>query len=135
MIYNGITINGVFSHFIHPDDILDPERNHGLSWESLKKDFTKLMSEVYDNFKWLKSDTISQGVGALNEYLTTKSAFSYEENSIKGSLEYSGEDDYFILRTDRPVTKSIGCSYEKIDDELYLIHSTETDFEIILGGN
>ncbi len=37
MIYNGITINGVFSHFIHPDDILDPERNHGLSWESLKK--------------------------------------------------------------------------------------------------
>lgn len=135
MIYNGLTINGVFSHFIHPDDILDPERNHGLSWESLKKDFTKLMSEVYDNFKWLKSDTISQGVGALNEYLTTKSAFSYEENSIKGSLEYSGEDDYFILRTDKPVTKSIGCSYEKIDDELYLIHSTETDFEIILGGN
>lgn len=135
MIYNGITINGVFSHFIHPDDILDPERNHGLSWESLKKDFTKLMSEVYDNFKWLKSDTISQGVDALNEYLTTKSAFSYKENSIKGSLEYSGENDYFILRTDKPVTKSIGCSYEKIDDELYLIHSTETDFEIILGGN
>ncbi len=34
MIYNGITINGVFSHFIHPDDILDPERNHGLSWKA-----------------------------------------------------------------------------------------------------
>lgn len=135
MVYNGITINGVFSHFIHPDDILDPERNHGLSWEGLKKDFTKLMSEVYDNFKWLKSDTISQGVGALNEYLTTKSAFSYKENSIKGSLEYSCKNDYFILRTDKPITKSIGCSYEKIDDELYLIHSTETDFEIILGGN
>ncbi|MCX0380446.1 DUF2194 domain-containing protein [Clostridium perfringens] len=135
MVYNGITINGVFSHFIHPDDILDPERNHGLSWEGLKKDFTKLMSEVYDNFKWLKSDTISQGVDALNEYLTTKSAFSYKENSIKGSLEYSGKNDYFILRTDKPITKSIGCSYEKIDDELYLIHSTETDFEIILGGN
>lgn len=135
MVYNGITINGVFSHFIHPDDILDPERNHGLSWEGLKKDFTKLMSEVYDNFKWLKSDTISQGVGSLNEYLTTKSAFSYKENSIKGSLEYSGKNDYFILRTDKPITKSIGCSYEKIDDELYLIHSTETDFEIILGGN
>ncbi|MDU7963161.1 MAG: DUF2194 domain-containing protein [Clostridium perfringens] len=93
MVYNGITINGVFSHFIHPDDILDPERNHGLSWEGLKKDFTKLMSEVYDNFKWLKSDTISQGVGSLNEYLTTKSAFSYKENSIKGSLEYSGKND------------------------------------------
>ncbi|MGV2803638.1 DUF2194 domain-containing protein [Clostridium perfringens] len=135
MIYNGITINGVFSHFIHPDDILDPERNHGLSWEGLKKDFTKLMSEVYDNFKWLKSDTISQGVGALNEYLTTKSAFSYKENSIKCALESSGKNDYFILRTDKPVTKSRGCSYEKIDDELYLIHSTETDFEIILGGN
>lgn len=135
IMYNGITINGVFAHFNHPDDILDPERSKGFTWEELKKQFAELMDEIYQKFKWLKANTISQGVGALDEYLTTKSTFEYEGNIVKGSLKTSGKDDYFVLRTDKPIKNSKGCTYEKIDNEIYLIHSNETDFEIILGGN
>ncbi|MGG5461644.1 DUF2194 domain-containing protein [Clostridium sp. B9] len=135
IMYNGITINGVFAHFNHPDDILDPERNKGFTWEQLKKQFSEMMSDIFTKFKWLKADTISQGVGALDEYLTTKSAFTYNDNVIKGALKTSGKNDYFVLRTTKPIKNSKGCSYEKIDNELYLIHSNETDFEIILGGD
>ncbi len=31
-IYNGLNMYGLFAHFIHPDDVLDPERNEGKSW-------------------------------------------------------------------------------------------------------
>lgn len=134
MIYNGITINGVFSHFIHPDDILDPERNHGMSWEELKKDFEKIMEIVYKDFRWLEVDTISQGVESLDTYLKTKSVFSFEENTIKGYSKDTSKNDYYILRSDKDIIKTKGCSYKKIDEDIYLIHSTNTDFSITTGG-
>ncbi len=134
MIYNGITINGVFSHFIHPDDILDPERNHGMSWQELKKDFEKLMKEVYQDFRWLEADTISQGVEALDTYLKTESVFSYDKNTINGYLKNTSKDDYFILRSENDIVKTNGCSYKKIDKDIYLIHATNTDFSITTGG-
>lgn len=127
IMYNGITINGVFAHFNHPDDILDPERNKGFTWEQLKKQISEMMSDIFTKFKWLKADTISEGVGALDEYLTTKSAFTYNDNVIKGALKTSGKNDYFVLRTTKPIKNSKGCSYEKIDNELYLIHSNATE--------
>lgn len=132
IMFNGLTINGVFSHFNHPDDILDPERNVGLGWEKLNKEFSEFMNEIYTKFKWLQADTISEGVDSLDKYLRTKSSFVYEEGIIRGALKESSKDDYFILRTEKPINRVKGCTYEKIDNEIYLIHSNKTEFEITL---
>ena len=36
-IYNGIAHYGIVNHFIHPDDLLDPERSQGTKWKDLDK--------------------------------------------------------------------------------------------------
>lgn len=90
------------------------------------------MNEIYTKFKWLQADTISEGVDSLDKYLRTKSSFVYEEGTIRGALKESSKDDYFILRTEKPINRVKGCTYEKIDNEIYLIHSNKTEFEITL---
>lgn len=134
IIYNGLTTNGVFSHFVHPDDILDPERGNGMTWKELNEEFNKLMEDNYKNFGWLQDHTISEGVKALDNYINTESVFDYTNNNIKGYLKNSTKSDYFILRTNNKITKSEGCTYEKIDDNVYLVHSEDVEFSINFEG-
>lgn len=133
-IYNGLTTNGVFSHFIHPDDILDPERGKGMTWKELNEEFIKLIEDNYKNFSWLQPHTISEGVKALDNYINTESVFDYKSNNVKGYLKNSTKSDYFILRTNNKITKSEGCTYEKIDDNVYLVHSEDVEFSINFEG-
>lgn len=133
-MYNGLTTNGVFSHFIHPDDILDPDRGNGMTWKELNGEFTKLVGDNYKNFSWLQSHTISEGVKALDNYINTESVFDYTNNNIKGYLKNSTKNDYFILRTNNKIAKSEGCTYEKIDDNVYLVHSDDVEFSINFKG-
>lgn len=133
-LYNGLTTNGVFSHFIHPDDVLDSERGNGLTWKELNKEFINLIEDNYENFKWLQAHTISEGVTALDNYINTESVFEYTEEGVKGYLKNSTKKDYFILRTNKKISKSKGCTYEKIDENIYLVSSNNVEFSIDLKG-
>lgn len=129
-IYNGITINGVFSHFIHPDDVLDAGRNDGQTWRDMDREFNILMKDVYNNFKWLKASTVSEGTKALDNYINTESVFDYKDNGIHGYLNNSTKSDYFILRTNKKIASSNACTFEEIDNNIYLIHSQDVEFSI-----
>lgn len=133
-IHNGITINGVFSHFIHPDDLLDSKRNYGKLWDELSAEFEEFMEYIYDRFGWLRSMTISQGTNVLDDYLVSESVFSYEENMIKGYMKNNTKEDYFILRSEDKITNSKGCDFEEIDKDIYLIKATEPEFYLETGG-
>ena len=56
-IYNGIAEMGLFAHFIHPDDITDPDRANGLSWELLRRDLESILSDVSDRFPFMEPMT------------------------------------------------------------------------------
>ena len=56
-IYNGIAEMGLFAHFIHPDDITDPDRSNGMSWELLRRDLESILSDVSDRFPFLDPRT------------------------------------------------------------------------------
>lgn len=132
-IYSGITLHGVFSHFIHPDDLLDPERSDYEGWSTLGKSFEKIIEEVTNKFEWIRSSTASEGAVELKRYLDGKVTFKYDENSINGYCKDFKNNMFFILRTDRKINNNFNCHITKIDENIYLVKAEKYEFRIGLG--
>ena len=109
-IYNGINLFGIFSHFIHPDDILDPYRNQGNSWSVLSKELDSIFSEVSTNYPWLRSFTATPAGEELKKYLESAPHIEYFGNTINIYCENFRSDIYFILRSDSEIQVLSGLS-------------------------
>lgn len=133
-IYNGATINGVFSHFVHPDDILDIDRHENKNWEELKKSFEGIACEINGNFPWLRPLTISEAGVELKRYDKTEVEFEYTDEGINGYCSNFKQFAYFILRTGETPGNCTNCEVTKIDGDAYLIKANDCEFNIRLDG-
>ena len=120
-IYNGVNLYGLFAHFIHPDDVLNPERNSGKSWGQLSKEFTSMIGEVNQSYGWLRSFTISSASQELVKYLECKPQIEYKNDTITIYTENFRPDIYCIMRTKSKIIESDKCDYLKIADDAYLL--------------
>lgn len=128
--YNGLTSLGVFSHFIHPDDVLDSDRNHGKSWEDMNVEYSSLIKLVNDNFSWIRPFTATEGAIELLKYDRCVPNFDFKNGQIFGECENFTKDQYFILRTKKKPSKSKNCSTYKIDEGVYLVCAQKSSFSI-----
>ena len=120
-IYNGVNLYGLFAHFVHPDDVLNPDRNGGKSWDQLSKEFTSMVGEVNQSYGWLRSFTISSASQELVKYLECKPQIEYKNDAITIYTENFRPDIYCIMRTKSKIIKSEKCDYLKISDDAYLL--------------
>jgi hypothetical protein len=132
-IYNALTTHGVFSHFVHPDDILDPERNFGENWESLFEDYQEIQSCINENFPWVRPLTVSDAGVELMRYYDCNTVFKYDEKGIQGVCEGFKKEAYYILRTEKEIRGSKGCNVSKIDNDVYEVIADKPEFHIELG--
>jgi hypothetical protein len=131
-IYNALNLQGIFSHFIHPDDILDPERNKGQSWSVMEEEFDSILSDVEEDFPWLKSYTISEGAQELRKYLDIKPYIEYGDNIINIYCEDFRPDAYFIMRSGKTIIDSENIEYQNIWEDAYLLTLKKTSGSITL---
>jgi hypothetical protein len=54
---NGLLAVVVSTHFVHPDDVLDPERSGGLPWPRLRDSWVRGMDEMKRRFPYLRPMT------------------------------------------------------------------------------
>jgi hypothetical protein len=113
----GITMYGVFSHFVHPDDILDPDRGKDADWDTLYTNYTKLLEGVNEASP-LRSLKASEAGEALAVYNNLEVELEYEENYIKGACDNFTGEAYFYIRTSKtPLAANDSCIIEKADKE------------------
>ncbi|WP_438446799.1 DUF2194 domain-containing protein [Gorillibacterium sp. sgz5001074] len=130
LLMNAITSIGVYSHFIHPDDLFDVNRNGNKSWKELSKEYEDLLAFTNQRYGWLKPLTASSGAYELGKYVTSSVAFKQDKEHIEGFIEgfHGGMD--FILRTDRKIGKLTNCSVTHIDEDVYLVHANKANFVV-----
>lgn len=136
---NGLALHGVFSHFIHPDDILDPVRGKGASWENLFEEYCKTFKEVNDRFLMIRSLTAAQAADAVKVYDKLEIGLEYSDNRIEGALDNFYGEAYFYLRTAKaPIAANDSCEIKIVDEKnglyYYLVKITEPKFVIKLKG-
>ncbi|URZ05493.1 DUF2194 domain-containing protein [Clostridium felsineum] len=128
--YNGITSVGVFSHFIHPDDVLDIKRSGGKGWQELSKGYSDFMKDVYKKFTWLPPVTASEGANLLKSYTKIEPFMKYKSNAIDVYCRNFQKGDKFILRTNKNIYTDDNCAIEKIDTGTYLVTANKDKFSI-----
>nr|WP_255688618.1 DUF2194 domain-containing protein [Pontibacillus sp. HN14] len=88
LITDAIANQGVFSHFIHPDDRTDPERAQGRNWEEMSEGLEGMYQFISKNFPYLESLTQQEAREKMITYQQSKIDVRYQEDSIT----ISGED-------------------------------------------
>ncbi|RDY30334.1 DUF2194 domain-containing protein [Lachnotalea glycerini] len=132
----GITMYGVFSHFIHPDDILDEERGKDADWDTLYTNYTELLKGV-NNAAPLRSLKASEAGEALKVYHYLKVELEYGDSYVKGACDNFYGEAYFYLRTSKtPLAVDDSCVIEKADKKngefFYVVTVKKPEFEIKL---
>lgn len=130
-------LHGVFSHFIHPDDIFDEERGKGQNWETLLESYETLLTEVNEAAPGIRSLSASDGAEALKVYQEIQPKLMYTDSEVRGSLENFKGEAYFFLRTDKkPVSKNDACVITRLGkddgDLYYLVKVMQPEFVISL---
>ncbi|MGK5510913.1 DUF2194 domain-containing protein [Brevibacillus formosus] len=129
-VTNAITSIGVFSHFVHPDDVLDKDRSNDNAWPELVKDFQLMLEEIYQKYPWLRSQTASEAAASLESYVQTDVYITHTDKKMTGYMNNFSGEMYYILRTNKKMTNLVNCTVEKIEEGAYLVHATGAKFEI-----
>lgn len=112
---SALGLYGVFSHFIHPDDVFDPDRSHGCTWEELYRSYCAWMRDIHTTYPWLRSLNATQAADALRIYDAAVPHLVMEGQQIRGSVENFLGDTSFYLKTDRtPKSVDESCTIRRI---------------------
>lgn len=85
---DAIANQGIFSHFIHPDDRIDDDRAQGRDWRDMRKGLESMYAFLSKNFPYLESLTQQEAREKMITYQQSKIDVRYQEDSIT----ISGED-------------------------------------------
>jgi hypothetical protein len=131
---NTITSVGVFSHFIHPDDVINEERSNGQTWEELYKSFDDKLVRLKTTYPWLRPMTSTEAAIDMAEVLTSQVTWITNDRRIKGEISNFKNNSSFIFRTTKKIGKLKNCDVKMIDVNTFLVTAYESSFEIELGG-
>ncbi|WNR42343.1 DUF2194 domain-containing protein [Paenibacillus roseipurpureus] len=134
LIANAVTTHGIFSHFIHPDDIISKDRSEGLKWDKMYKNLSEMLERVHQTYPWLRAMTSSEAAIDMEAELASQVSLSVEGNILRGKMTNFHDRAYFVARMTNKIGKLHGCKVEKIDTNTYLITASTTEFDIELGG-
>ena len=112
---SALGLYGVFSHFIHPDDVFDPDRSGGKSWEELYRSYCTWMDDIHKTYPWLRSLSATEAGDALRICEGADPHLVFGEEEVRGSVENFLGPVSFYLKTDRtPKAADDACTIRRI---------------------
>ena len=102
---SGIVGPGLWSHFIHPDDLFDPYRSQGKSWDEIKEEFTSMFRFIRTSYPWLRPVNAYDGYRAMMEFDDTGVDFRFTGDDLVVNSSKAGL--IFRMRFEGKKIKSI----------------------------
>lgn len=102
-------------------------------WEKLSEDFSRYTTTHWQAFSAFEKVALSESDRRVRNFLSLDYGTSREENTIFLDVENSKGTSYFILRThDEEIEEIKDGSFEKIEEDAYLISTKKSHVEITL---
>jgi len=123
---------GVVSHFIHPDDALDPVRSRGMEWEQMRLEYDKMMAYISERYPYIEYQTISEAANKTIDWNAIDYSVTYTTDYIKVKSLNISEKYGMILRSDKKVIEGQGYTFEPAGEHSYYIEILEPEVMIDL---
>ena len=116
-----VTSNGIISHFIHPDDILDPDRSEGLLWEDMSKEYDNMFAFFKNQYGWLKNDTASVAAEKLRKAIHADLYYIRRSTAIEIDCNHFSDELPILVISKENLAPGSGYELQKIDSLRYLV--------------
>lgn len=132
---------GVFSHFIHPDDVIDPDRAFGRDWDTMFASLKKIVDDVNVNYPYLEAYTQHYATEKLITYQEADLNVSFDDGTIYLSGEGLVNPSHFTVRLKVGQSLDTGkftfgtVEQMEADRPLYLVKLTSANAEIAIKGD
>lgn len=129
---------GVFSHFIHPDDVLDPDRAFGRDWDTMRASLENIAQNIRASYPHLQAYTQHYATEKLITYQRADLNVTFDDETIYLSGEGLVNPSHFIIRLKPGQSLDIGettfGSVKKMaaDRPLYMVTLTSASAELTI---
>ncbi|WP_313992995.1 DUF2194 domain-containing protein [uncultured Selenomonas sp.] len=124
---------GVFSHFIHPDELFYEESAH-TSWAQMEAGMRSFMQETHRRYPWLRAATVSESLPVFSDYFDMDCRIVRAADHMTLYTWGCAGELRFILRTAREIARTEGCTAEPADQGAYLIRIDAPEAHIYWKG-
>lgn len=128
---------GVYSHFIHPDDILDEERGGGKDWQGLFNDFCDKLNLITAYYPGLRPMTAAEAAQEVRAAEALDVSLTVEDGRAEGVCNGFTGEAWCYLRTEKtPAVDNESCTITPVCGDypgsyyLVQIHSAEFSFSL-----
>lgn len=129
--FNLINCKGVFSHFLHPDEIFY-EESKDTSWNEMREGLDSFLIETDQRFGWLEPVTASEAALKLADYIDMD--YRVERMQDAAGMKIHAWNFHqplsFVLRTNKEIESVTGGEFTKIQDNAYIIKVKEAETDI-----
>jgi len=128
-----LLLHGVFSHFIHPDDVLDSKRGADQGWREMYAAFSALVGDIEAAYPPLRWSTASEGAAAVQRYDRLSVERFETVDALRVSLSPFYGDAWLALKAERPVRSVENGECFEIAPGFYWIRADAAEIEIRWG--
>ena len=131
-----LNLHFVNSHFMHPDDMLDPDRGAEEGWQSAYDNLNSYMDWLYGSAPQIRNLTGSEMGAAVQRWYDAAVTTDSSDDALTLMLEGLHDEAYLFVRShDALVCGEVeGGSVEQLDGSLYLVRATSTSVRIPKEG-
>ncbi len=126
-----LNLHFVNSHFMHPDDLLDPDRGAAIGWKALKGTFSNYLDWLYRSAPEIRNLTGSQMGGAVQRYCATGLWKMDTPDKLYLTVDGLYDEAYMFVRVNRGDVGAVkGGELTHLTGNLYLLHVTDSEVEL-----
>ncbi len=133
-IASAMSMYGVVSHFIHPDDVMDPERNNGYSWEEMRVEFADMIGFIGVRYPFLEYETATETAEKVVDWCDQDYLIDYQDEYIEIKAMNDSDSMSFILRTEKELVESDDYEFIRCGILSYYVKLNKPEVKIMLKG-
>jgi hypothetical protein len=127
---NEVVLHYIHSHFVHPDDVLDEERNLGHGWTYLRDKLDEYLLWLYASAPSIRNMTAREGAMAVQRFDRLELNTEFNRGSYSIHLDNFYDEAWLMMRSSRKPVIIDGGTITKVTSDLYLIEAIKSNIEI-----
>ena len=113
VLLSELFLHYINSHYIHPDDIVEPIRSEGRTWDQMYAQLSEQVRWLHDNAPNIRPMTASEAGAAVQRYHRLQINAVLDKDTYTVHLGNFYDEAWFILRTNRPPIEMTGGSFTR----------------------
>lgn len=129
--FSELNFHYVQSHFLHPDDVLDPDRGAEVGWAKNVEWFNEYLEFLKVSVPDIRQCTGSEMGDATLKYTKLSVERIYKDNCLEVNMGgFAGEASFLLRLTDKEIVNVTGGTAHKQAEGCYLINATSDHLKI-----